>query len=181
MSVARRISRPSRMLAWANPALGRMLARGKGPPFLRLLTVSGRRTGQPRSTPVAPVFGADGSAWLVAAYGDSAWVRNVRAAGRVELRRGDGRVRYRSRELDAAEAVPVLRAYLARRASLFVRRRFGVTARSADEAIAAEASRHPTFALAAEEAPGLRASSSPATAGSASQPLSPGAAPNEHA
>jgi hypothetical protein len=93
------------------------------------------------------VFHDDGSVWLVAAYGDTAWVRNVRAAGRVELTRGGDRTVYDARELDAVEAVPVVRAYLAKATSVFVRRRFGVTGRSSDAAIAAEVPRHPTFAL----------------------------------
>jgi deazaflavin-dependent oxidoreductase (nitroreductase family) len=144
---------PPRTLAWANRMLERVLDRGKGPPFLRLLTIPGRRTGRPRTTPVAPVFGGDGAVWLVAAYGETAWVRNLRASGRAELHRGEDRIRYDARELDAAEAVPVLRAYLAKGTSLFVRRRFAVNARSTDDAIAAEASRHATFALTRREEP----------------------------
>jgi deazaflavin-dependent oxidoreductase (nitroreductase family) len=147
MAAATRNRRPPRVLGWANRGLGRALHRGKGPPFLRLLTVPGRRTGEPRITPVAPVFGDDGSVWLVAAYGDTAWVRNVRAAGGVELHRGHDRTRYDARELDAVEAVPVLRAYLAKGTSVFVRRRFAVDARSTDDAIADDAPRHPIFAL----------------------------------
>jgi deazaflavin-dependent oxidoreductase (nitroreductase family) len=131
--------------------LERALDRGKGPSFLRLLTVPGRRTGRPRTTPVAPVFGDDGAVWLVAAYGETAWVDNVRASGQVELHRGQDRTRYDARELGAAEAVPPLRAYLAKGTSLFVRRHFAVNARSTDGAIAAEASRHPAFALTPKE------------------------------
>jgi hypothetical protein len=92
-------------------------------------------------------MGDDGPRWLVAAYGDTAWVHNVRAASQVELHRGDDRVTYDARELETPEAVPVLRAYLAKGTSIFVRRRFAVTARSSDEAIAADAPHHPTFAL----------------------------------
>ena len=155
MATATKLDRrpPPRTLAWANRMLERVLDRGKGPPFLRLLTVTGRRTGEPRTTPIAPVFGEDGAVWLVAAYGDTAWVHNVRAAGEVELRRGDDRVFYRARELDPGEAVPVLRAYLAKGTSLFVRRRFDVTAHSRGEAIETEARRHPTFALTPQEGP----------------------------
>ncbi len=147
MTTATRTRRPPRILTWANRILDWVLSRGKGPPFLRLLTVPGRRTGQARTTPIAPVFGDAGAVWLVAAYSDSAWARNVRAAGEVELHRGDDRIHYLVRELDAAESVPVLRAYLAKPTSLFVRRHFGVTARSTDDAIATETPRHPTFAL----------------------------------
>jgi deazaflavin-dependent oxidoreductase (nitroreductase family) len=122
------------------------VARGKGPSYLRLLTVTGRRTGQPRTTPVAPVE-RDGSTWLVSPYGDGDWVRNVRAVGRLELARGAGRAAYSARELDARDAVPILRAYLSMPSARFVRRHFDVSADSTDEAIAAEAPRHPTFAL----------------------------------
>lgn len=142
-----------RTLAWANRMLERVLDRGKGPSFLRLLTVPGRRTGLPRTTPVAPVFGDDGAVWLVSAYGETAWVHNVRACGQVELHRGEDCIRYDARELDVAEAVPVLRAYLAKGTSLFVRRHLAVNARSTDDAIAAEVSRHPTFALTSREQP----------------------------
>ena len=74
-------------------------------------------------------------------------VRNVRATHRVELRRGDDRTTYEARELDAAEAVPVLRTYLSMPSERFVRRDFDVTSGSSDEANAREAPRHPVFVL----------------------------------
>jgi deazaflavin-dependent oxidoreductase (nitroreductase family) len=67
--------------------LGTLLRRGGGPKFMRLLTVAGRTTGQPRSTPVVPVEADDGH-WLVSPFGEVDWVRNVRAAGQVTLQRG---------------------------------------------------------------------------------------------
>ena len=57
---------------------------------MRLLTVAGRRSGQPRSTPVVPVVTENGC-WLVAPFGDVGWVRNARAAEQVTLRRGPRR------------------------------------------------------------------------------------------
>ena len=51
-----------------------------------LLTVPGRRSGRPRSTPVTLVE-EDGQRWLVAS-GPAGWVTNARAAGQVELSRG---------------------------------------------------------------------------------------------
>ncbi len=136
-----------RWLRVANRALGRALERGRGPAFLRLLTVVDRRTGRPRTTPIAPLFGDGGTVWLVAVYGDTAWVRNVRATGEVELRRGDDRADYLARELDASNSAPVLRAYLAKPTSRLVRRRFDATPGSDDAVLAAEARRHPTFEL----------------------------------
>jgi deazaflavin-dependent oxidoreductase (nitroreductase family) len=47
-----------------------------------LLTVRGRTTGQPRTTPV-DLLERDDRRWLVATHGgaNSNWVRNLRAAG----------------------------------------------------------------------------------------------------
>jgi deazaflavin-dependent oxidoreductase (nitroreductase family) len=139
--------RPPRALAFANRGLERALRRGRGPRILRLLTVRGRRTGRPHTTPIVPVANDDGGIWLVSAYGETAWVRNTRAAGQLELSRGDEHTVYDAAELEGPDAAPVLRTYLAMPTSLFVRRHFDVTASSSDEAIAAEAARHPTFAL----------------------------------
>jgi hypothetical protein len=52
-----------------------------------------------------------GERWLVAPYGDRNWVRNARAAGVVELRRGRRRERLAVEELAPEDAVPVLRRY----------------------------------------------------------------------
>jgi deazaflavin-dependent oxidoreductase (nitroreductase family) len=138
--------RPSWLQRRANTALTRALGKGRGPRFMRLLTVRGCRTGRARTTPVVPVLDGE-RAWVVSPFGEVGWVRNVRATGRVELSRGDDRTIYTARELALAEAVPVLRRYLALPARFFVRRYVNVTARSTDDAIAAEASRHPVFEL----------------------------------
>ena len=113
---------------------------------MALLTVRGRVTGQPHTTPVVPVK-SDGQVWVVSPFGDVGWVRNVRVAGRLELHRGDEQTTYTARELEPAEAVPVLRAYLSMPSERFVRRDFEVTSTSTDEAVEAEAGRHPVFAL----------------------------------
>lgn len=141
-----RAHRPSRQRRWANAVLAWLLARGRGPAFMRLLTVRGRVTGRQLTTPVVPVQ-RDGRVWVVSPFGDVAWVRNARAAGRLDLHRGHERVTYEVRELDPVEAVPVLRAYLSMPSERFVRRDFSVTAASSDDAIAAEATRHPVFDL----------------------------------
>ena len=52
-----------------------------------LLTVRGRTTGRPRTTPVA-VLEHDGRRWLVAIFGEVGWVRNLRAASEGVLSRG---------------------------------------------------------------------------------------------
>jgi deazaflavin-dependent oxidoreductase (nitroreductase family) len=52
-----------------------------------VLTVPGRKSGQPRSTPVTPLT-VDGRRYVVAALRNGDWARNVRAAGRGELASG---------------------------------------------------------------------------------------------
>jgi deazaflavin-dependent oxidoreductase (nitroreductase family) len=131
----------------ANRMLGAQLRKGRGPKFMRLLTVTGRRTGQPHSTPVVPVD-ADSERWVVAPFGEVGWVRNVRAAGRLTLHRGEVSETFTATEVEPGEAVPVLRRYLAMKpAGRFVRAYFDVTPESPDDAFAAEAPRHPVFAL----------------------------------
>jgi deazaflavin-dependent oxidoreductase (nitroreductase family) len=126
-------------------ALVRPLARlGLTGPRTHLLTVRGRRTGRPWSTPVSLVE-LDGDRWLVAPYGERNWVRNARAAGWVELRRGRRRERVAVEEVGAERAVPVLRRYQER--TPVTRPFFEVTSASPPEQWLAEASRHPVFRL----------------------------------
>ena len=54
---------------------------------VRVLTVPGRTTGQPRTTPVTPVS-VDGRRYVIAAVPQADWARNARAAGRGVLTRG---------------------------------------------------------------------------------------------
>jgi hypothetical protein len=63
----------------ANPLAMRLGARG-----VATLTVAGYRTGELHKVPVIPVEVA-GSRHLVSPYGESDWVRSLRAAGRGEL------------------------------------------------------------------------------------------------
>jgi deazaflavin-dependent oxidoreductase (nitroreductase family) len=126
-------------------AVVRPLARlGLTGPRTHLLTVPGRRSGRLWSTPVSIVrVGAE--RWLVAPYGDRNWVRNARAAGWVELRRGRRRERLGVEELDAERAVPVLRAYYLQ--GRVTRPFFDVSLASSDDAWLAEAPHHPVFRL----------------------------------
>lgn len=150
-----------------------------GPRYL--LTVTGRTSGLPRSTPVTLVdsrgsgrergrsgpdgarrrgarrrdaprsHGDGGGRWLVAPYGEVAWVRNARAAGEVRLSRGCHRETARVRELDVgdadqvSEAARVLRAY-ARRVP-HARPYFDVAPSAPVQAFVAEAHRRPVFRL----------------------------------
>lgn len=125
--------------------LVRLLLRlGSGPGGTYLLTVPGRRSGAARSTPVTLVE-EDGRRWLVAPYGEVAWVRNVRAAGKATLTRGGHTNEIAAREVDAEEAAPVLKLYVTR--VPITRPYFDVRPESDLSAFRAEAPRHPVFAI----------------------------------
>jgi deazaflavin-dependent oxidoreductase (nitroreductase family) len=109
-----------------------------------ILSVVGRKTGKRYSTPVQLVF-LDGERWLVAPYGERAWVKNARAAGHVELTRALKTHRFRVDEVGPDEAAPVLREYL--RKTPIVKAYFDAKKDSPLDAFAAEAPRHPVFRL----------------------------------
>lgn len=75
-----------------------------------VLTVPGRKTGTPRSTPVTPMT-LDGKRYVVGGFPGADWVRNARAAREATLERGRTTERVRMIELPAEEAKPVLRAF----------------------------------------------------------------------
>ena len=113
----------------------------------RVLEVRGRKTGEPRHTAVN-LLTLDDRQYLVSPRGHTQWVRNVRAGdGRVATLVGHTREEWVAHELDDADKVPVLRAYL-RRWKVEVGTFFeGTSADSSDEELAAIAPRHPVFAL----------------------------------
>lgn len=84
------------------------LAYGKEGPAV--LTVPGRKSGIPRSTPVTPMT-VDGTSYVVAGFPGADWVENVRAAGQVTLTRGRSSERLRLVELPPDQARPILRAF----------------------------------------------------------------------
>ena len=84
-----------------------------------------------------------GHKWLVAPYGVSNWVRNVRAAGEVSLTRRRHTERYRAEEVTGVGAVPVLRTYIGK--VRVTRPYFDATAGSSEEELLAEVPRHPVF------------------------------------
>ncbi|WP_026875424.1 nitroreductase family deazaflavin-dependent oxidoreductase [Jiangella gansuensis] len=127
-----------------NAAITVALRAGVAPSAYALLTVAGRRTGQPRTTPVR-VMRSGGQRWLVAPYGVVDWVRNVRAAGRVTLTRGRRSDTYVTVECDAAQSGPVLKRYA--RLEPVTRPYFDAKPADPPERFAAEAGRHPVFRL----------------------------------
>ena len=74
------------------------------------LTVRGRKTGKPRSTPVAP-YKVDGRRYVVGGDSGADWVKNARAAGEGVLVRGRRSERVRLVNLPEAERGPILREF----------------------------------------------------------------------
>jgi deazaflavin-dependent oxidoreductase (nitroreductase family) len=121
-----------------------LLRVGVSPPHTYPLTVRGRKSGHPYSTPVTLVEEA-GKRWLVAPYGEVGWVRNARAAEQVTLTRGRRSETVRIVEVSAEDAAPVLEKYLAQ--VPVVRPFFDVTPTSNLPDFVDEASRHPVFRI----------------------------------
>jgi hypothetical protein len=120
------------------------IRRGIGPSQRYLLTVVGRQTHTPHTTPVSVVI--DGSArYLVAPFGEVGWVRNACSAGVVVLARGGRSERFSVGLLLAAEAGPILKAYL--KLEPIMRPYFNVSADAPVEAFEAEVATHPVFRL----------------------------------
>ena len=113
----------------------------------RVLEVRGRKTGEPRRTPVN-LLTLDGTRYLVAPRGHTQWVRNLRAAaGEGELLLGRRRERLIGSELADNDKEPILRAYL-RRWKWEVGQFFGgVDAESSSEELHRVAPDHPIFRI----------------------------------
>ncbi len=75
-----------------------------------ILTVPGRKTGRPRSTPMTP-FTYRGELYTVAGYPGADWAANARAAGSGTLTRGRSSRKVKIVELGADESRPVLREF----------------------------------------------------------------------
>lgn len=76
-----------------------------------LLTVPGRKTGLPRTTPIA-IGEIAGRQWLLSPFGDVDWARNLRAAGRATVRSGRAPYAITARSLDLDQRIEFFRDVL---------------------------------------------------------------------
>ncbi|MCW2561055.1 MAG: deazaflavin-dependent nitroreductase [Mycobacterium sp.] len=106
-------SKPPRWLKPMNKLMIAMQRLGVPTGPAMVLTVPGRKSGQPRSTPMTP-FDHDGALYTVAGYPGADWAANARAAGLGTLTRGRRSRRVRIVALSADESRPVLRAFAVR-------------------------------------------------------------------
>jgi len=114
---------------------------------MQLLTVPGRRTGVPRTFPIA-VNPIDGQHYIVQAYPKAAWVANARAAGEVTLTRGRRTAAARLTEVPVEERRPLLRKLVADSpASVGKRLTTGLADAPTPDAVAAAAERIAVFRI----------------------------------
>jgi deazaflavin-dependent oxidoreductase (nitroreductase family) len=135
----------SRMQRVANGVMEALVKLGVPMSGTEVLTVPGRVSGEPRSVPVLP-FEFGGGRYLVAPYGPVDWVKNTRAAGQVQLRRGRRVEILTAAEVSPAEAGPVLKAYVEK--VKIVRPYFDSAPEAPVESFEAEATAKPVFLLA---------------------------------
>ena len=91
-----------------NPLAQRMLGIGIPLGPNALITVRGRKSGEPRTTPVA-LIEIDGKRWVSSPFGDVNWVRNLRAAGHATVTIGRRAELVTATELSAPEKVGFFR------------------------------------------------------------------------
>jgi len=96
-----------------NRAVAALTRAGVGVAGSRILEVRGRKTGEPRRTPVN-LLTCDGTRYLVAPRGHTQWVRNLRARGEGRLLLGRRAESFAAVELADDDKLPILRAYLKR-------------------------------------------------------------------
>jgi deazaflavin-dependent oxidoreductase (nitroreductase family) len=129
-----------------NPAVAWLTRRGVSVAGSRVLEVPGRKSGQPRRTPVN-LMELEGACYLVSPRGHSQWVRNLRASGSGRLLVGRRAEEFNATELPDDEKPPLLRAYLKKwkwEVGYFFD---GVGPDSSDEDLRRIAPDHPVFRL----------------------------------
>jgi deazaflavin-dependent oxidoreductase (nitroreductase family) len=77
----------------------------------KLVTIRGRKSGLPRTTPLA-VIAVGGRRWVWSPWGESQWVRNLRAAGRATIAERGRKEEVTATELDPTERVEYFRNVL---------------------------------------------------------------------
>jgi deazaflavin-dependent oxidoreductase (nitroreductase family) len=109
-----------------------------------LLTVRGRKSGQPRTVAIAMIE-RNGKRYVGSVFGIVDWVRNLRAAGEAILTRGRRSETVNVRELPQDEAALVLQEDV-KDGNPFARN-YGVTANSSLEEFERSVLTHPLFVL----------------------------------
>ena len=91
-----------------NPIARRMLGAGFPMGPNALITIRGRKSGEPRTTPIA-LIEIEGRRWISSPFGDVNWVRNLRASGEATLTIGRKHQAVTAIELSKDERVAFFR------------------------------------------------------------------------
>ena len=129
-----------------NPFMAWLVRRGVRVAGAAVLEVTGRKSGEPRTTPVNPLT-LGGERYLLAPRGETEWVRNIRVSGRGALLTRGGREEFTVTEVPDADKLPILRAYLKAwgwEVGAFFE---GLKANSDDATVMAHASGFPVFRI----------------------------------
>jgi deazaflavin-dependent oxidoreductase (nitroreductase family) len=129
-----------------NPLVAALTRTGVSVMGSRVLEVRGRKSGQPRRTPVNLLV-LEGGRYLVAPRGQTEWVRNLRVSGEGRLWLGRRSESFNATELADDDKAPVLRAYLKRwkaEAGVFFE---GVGPDATEDELRRVAPQHPVFRL----------------------------------
>jgi deazaflavin-dependent oxidoreductase (nitroreductase family) len=139
--------RMTRAMRWGTALLKGLLQAGIPMGPLALLAVRGRKSGKVYTTPVALVQQGH-ERWLVAAFGEVNWVRNLRAVGAGCLIHGRRSEPISVVELGAIEAAPILQQFLrAYHLVPFISPYFGATSHSSLADFTQEAAHHSVFRI----------------------------------
>jgi deazaflavin-dependent oxidoreductase (nitroreductase family) len=106
-----RAARAPRRVTLFTPIAKFLLAARVPMGFNGLITIRGRTSGLPRTTPVA-VIEVSGRRWIWAPWGEVHWVRNLRAAGHATVTARGRKEEVNATELDATERVGFFREVL---------------------------------------------------------------------
>jgi deazaflavin-dependent oxidoreductase (nitroreductase family) len=142
-----RYDEPNRTARAANTLIGWLAELGISIAGTRALRVRGRKTGKSRGV-VVNVLQVDGVDYVVSPRGNTQWVRNVRAAGVVDVGPRWRRRRLRITEVADPAKVDLLKRYLDRWYWEVKGHIAGLTPDSGDDEIHAAAPSIPVFALA---------------------------------
>jgi len=144
-----------RIVPLINPLMHRLIGLGlrlgpRSAPMI-LLRIKGRKTGEPRTTAVN-MFERNGVRYVVGTFGETDWVRNLRAAREAILIERGRQVAVDAVELPIEDAAPVLHDALkpflgTRFGSQALRSYYDVGPGAPPAAYLDEARRHPVFEL----------------------------------
>jgi len=142
-----RYDEPNRTARAANALIGWLAELGISISGTKALRVRGRKTGKLRGV-VVNVLRVDGVDYLVSPRGNTQWVRNVRAAGVVDMGPRWHRRRLHTTEVADAAKADLLKRYLDRWYWEVKGHIAGLTPDSGDDELHAAAPSIPVFALA---------------------------------